>query len=38
MTEVAFSTTNRFGLAVHPHAWYREFREHVVTAEAYILE
>jgi IS5 family transposase len=36
MAETAFSAIKRqFGPAVHPRAWYREFREFVVTAAVY---
>jgi IS5 family transposase len=36
MAETAFSAFKcRFGPAVHPHPWYREFRELVVTAAVY---
>ena len=39
MAESAFSAIKRrFGPAVHPRAWYREFRELVVTATVYNLE
>ena len=39
MAETAFSTIKRrVGPAVHPRAWYREFRELVVTATVYNLE
>nr|WP_141212050.1 transposase [Halorubrum sp. Eb13] len=36
MVETAFSAIKRrFGPAVHPRAWYREFRELVLTAAVY---
>jgi IS5 family transposase len=39
MAETAFSAIKRrFGPAVHPRAWYREFRELVLTATVYNLE
>jgi IS5 family transposase len=39
MAETAFSAIKRrFGPAVHPRAWYREFRELVLTAAVYNLE
>ena len=39
MAETAFSVIKRrFGPAVHPCAWYREFRELVLTATVYNLE
>ncbi|MDB2294666.1 transposase, partial [Halorubrum ezzemoulense] len=39
MAETAFSAIKRrFGPAVHIRAWYREFRELVVTATVYNLE
>jgi IS5 family transposase len=39
MIETAFSAIKRrFGPAVHPCAWYREFRELVLTATVYNLE
>jgi len=39
MAETAFSAIKRrFGPAVHPRAWYRGFRELVLTAAAYNLE
>jgi len=39
MAETAFSAIKRrFGPAVHPRAWYREFRELALTAAVYNLE
>ncbi|SDF04554.1 Transposase DDE domain-containing protein [Halorubrum xinjiangense] len=39
MAETAFSAIKRqFGPAVHSRAWYREFRELVLTAAVYNLE
>ncbi len=39
MAETAFSAINRlFGSAVGPSAWYREFRELVLTVAVYNLE
>jgi IS5 family transposase len=39
MAETAFlAIKRRFGPAVHPRAWYREFRKLVVTATVYDLE
>ncbi|ELZ49048.1 transposase IS4 family protein [Halorubrum californiense DSM 19288] len=39
MAETAFSAIkHRFGPAVHPRAWYREFHELVLTATVYSLE
>ncbi|ELZ43758.1 transposase IS4 family protein [Halorubrum californiense DSM 19288] len=39
MAEIAFSAIKRrFGTAVPPRAWYREFRELVLTATVYNLE
>ena len=39
MAETAFSAIKRrFGPAVHPRAWYREFRELMLTAAVYNLE
>ncbi len=39
IAETAFSAIKRrFGPAVHPRAWYREFRELVLTAAVYNLE
>ncbi|ELY25604.1 putative transposase [Halogeometricum borinquense DSM 11551] len=39
MAETAFSAIKRrFGPAVHPRAWYREFRELVLTAAVHNLE
>jgi len=39
MAETAFSVIKRrFGPAVHPRAWYREFREVVLTTTVYSLE
>ncbi|SEP25037.1 hypothetical protein SAMN05216388_105417 [Halorientalis persicus] len=39
MAETAFSAIKRrYGSAVRPRAWYREFRELVLTAAVYNLE
>jgi IS5 family transposase len=39
MAETAFAAIKRrFGAAVRPRAWYREFRELVLTAAVYNLE
>ena len=39
MAEPAFSAIKqRFGAAVRPSAWYREFRQLVLTAAVYNLE